>query len=47
MKVRDTLIGCIIETNDPFVIEQFKKNSARYNEIKKEVKKTEKTKSNK
>lgn len=47
MKVRDTLIGCVIETNNPFVIEQFKKNSARYQEVKKEIKKADKDKTNK
>lgn len=35
MKVKDTVIGCIIETENIFVIEQFKKNKTRYQEIKK------------
>lgn len=35
MKVQDTAIGCIIETDNEFVIEQFKKYPARYKEIKK------------
>ena len=35
MKVQDTLIGCIVETNNEFVIEQLKKYPARYKEIKK------------
>ena len=34
MKVRDVLVGCIIETDNPFVIEQFKKHKTRYPEIK-------------
>jgi hypothetical protein len=35
MKFKDTVIGCIIETENPLVIEQFKKHSAKYQEIKK------------
>ena len=35
MKVQDTVIGCIIETDNEFVIEQLKKYPARYKEIKK------------
>ena len=34
MKVRDVLVGCIIETDNLFVIEQFKKHKTRYPEIK-------------
>lgn len=35
MKVKDNLIGCVLETENPIVIEQFKKNATRYQEIKK------------
>lgn len=35
MKVKDTLVGCVIETENPLVIEQFKKYNTRYQEIKK------------
>ncbi|MBQ7800367.1 MAG: hypothetical protein IJ370_07720 [Oscillospiraceae bacterium] len=36
MKVKDTVIGCIIETNNEFVIEQLKKYPERYKEIGKD-----------
>lgn len=46
MKVRDLLVGCIIETENPMVIEQWKKHKTRYQEIKKKEKQnTESTKS--
>ena len=35
MIVKDTLSGCIIESDNPIVIEQFKKYNSRYQEIKK------------
>ena len=35
MRVQDTVIGCIIETDNDLVIEQLKKYPARYKEIKK------------
>jgi hypothetical protein len=40
MKFKDTVIGCIIETENPLVIEQFKKHSAKYQEVKKKELKT-------
>lgn len=40
MKFKDTVIGCIIETENPLVIEQFKKHSAKYQEVKKREPKT-------
>ena len=39
MKFKDTVVGCIIETENSLVIEQFKKHSSKYQEI--EIKKKE------
>ena len=36
MKFCDKEIGCILETENPIVIEQFKKYNSRYQEIKKQ-----------
>lgn len=35
MKFKDTVVGCIIETDNLFVIEQFKKHNTKYQEVKK------------
>lgn len=42
MKVKDLVTGGILETDNAFVIEQFKKNPDRYKEVKPETKKTTK-----
>lgn len=34
MKVIDSATGVILETNNPLVVEQFKKNPQKYKEIK-------------
>ena len=41
MKFRDNLTGATLEVNNEIVIEQYKKHTDRYKEIKPEVKKTE------
>jgi hypothetical protein len=40
MKVIDIDTGCVLESNNPFVVEQFKKNPNKYQPV---VEKTPKT----
>lgn len=36
MRVKDTVTGCIIETDNEFVIEQLKKRTERYKDVGKD-----------
>lgn len=41
MKFRDNLTGATLEVNNEIVIEQYKKHTDRYKEVKEEAKKAE------